>query len=88
MVLAYDDQTSTFIVPAGAGFEVIFCPGARSTNILGAESSMFHNIGSGNQAGGEIGKTKNDASGTSISALAVVFAIVAEFVIAVLFSSL
>jgi hypothetical protein len=32
--LAFDDQTSTFIIPSGAGFEVIFCPGARSTNIL------------------------------------------------------
>lgn len=31
---AFDDQTSTFIIPSGAGFEVIFCPGARSTNII------------------------------------------------------
>ncbi|KAF2757009.1 Osmotin, thaumatin-like protein [Pseudovirgaria hyperparasitica] len=31
---AFDDQTSTFIIPVGAGFEVVFCPGARSTNIL------------------------------------------------------
>ncbi|KAF2421115.1 Osmotin, thaumatin-like protein [Tothia fuscella] len=28
---AYDDDTSTFSVPTGAGFEVIFCPGGRST---------------------------------------------------------
>ena len=35
--LAFDDQTSTFIIPAGAGFEVIFCPGGRSTNILATE---------------------------------------------------
>ena len=32
--IAFDDQTSTFIIPSGAGFEVVFCPGARSTNIL------------------------------------------------------
>jgi hypothetical protein len=32
--LAFDDQTSTFIIPSGAGFEVVFCPGARSSNIL------------------------------------------------------
>jgi len=32
--LAFDDQTSTFIIPSGAGFEVVFCPGARSTIIL------------------------------------------------------
>ena len=31
---AFDDQTSTFIIPSGAGFEVIFCPGGRSTTIL------------------------------------------------------
>ncbi|KAF2143421.1 uncharacterized protein K452DRAFT_247970 [Aplosporella prunicola CBS 121167] len=31
---AFDDQTSTFIIPAGAGFEVVFCPSGRSTNIL------------------------------------------------------
>jgi beta-mannosidase len=31
---AFDDQTSTFIIPSGAGFEVVFCPGARSTTIL------------------------------------------------------
>jgi hypothetical protein len=32
--IAFDDQTSTFIIPSGAGFEVVFCPGARSTRIL------------------------------------------------------
>jgi hypothetical protein len=31
---AYDDQDSTFIVPTGDSFQVIFCPGGRSTNIL------------------------------------------------------
>lgn len=31
--IAYDDQTSTFIVPAGSNFEIIFCPGGRSTDI-------------------------------------------------------
>jgi len=38
LCLAFDDQTSTFIIPAGAGFQLIFCPGARSTNTLAAES--------------------------------------------------
>lgn len=33
--IAFDDQTSTFIVPSGAGFEIVLCPGGRSTNILG-----------------------------------------------------
>lgn len=31
---AYDDQDSTFIVPSGDSFQVIFCPGGRSTNII------------------------------------------------------
>ncbi|KIX07329.1 uncharacterized protein Z518_01982 [Rhinocladiella mackenziei CBS 650.93] len=31
---AYDDQTSTFIIPQGGGFEVVFYPSGRSTNIL------------------------------------------------------
>jgi hypothetical protein len=31
---AYDDATSTFTAPTGSGFEVIFCPGGRSTTIL------------------------------------------------------
>lgn len=31
---AYDDQTSTFIIPTGGGWEVTFCPEGRSTNIL------------------------------------------------------
>lgn len=31
---AFDDQTSTFIIPSGGGWEVVFCPKGRSTNIL------------------------------------------------------
>lgn len=31
---AYDDQTSTFVLPEGGGFEVVFCPKGRSSNIL------------------------------------------------------
>lgn len=34
---AYDDQDSTFSVPKGGGFQVIFCPGGRSTNILATQ---------------------------------------------------
>ncbi|KAH8698909.1 thaumatin [Talaromyces proteolyticus] len=30
---AYDDATSTFTIQQGAGFEVVFCPSGRSTNI-------------------------------------------------------
>ena len=31
---AFDDQTSTFVIPSGGGFEVVFCPSGRSTTIL------------------------------------------------------
>lgn len=43
---AYDDQDSTFIVPQGAGFQVIFCPGGRSTTILSTQyASCFRLCG-------------------------------------------
>ncbi|TKA26598.1 hypothetical protein B0A50_04706 [Salinomyces thailandicus] len=32
---AYDDQDSTFVQPTGGGFQMIFCPGGRSTDIIG-----------------------------------------------------
>ncbi|KAG9202364.1 hypothetical protein G6514_004338 [Epicoccum nigrum] len=41
---AFDDQTSTFIIPSGAGFEVIFCPGARSTNILDTSGDKMQQL--------------------------------------------
>jgi hypothetical protein len=31
---AFDDHLSTFAIPKGGGFEIIFCPDGRSTNIL------------------------------------------------------
>ncbi|KAH6646854.1 thaumatin family protein [Truncatella angustata] len=45
---AYDDQTSTFIIPSGGGWEVVFCPEGRSTNILatyGAQLSALASTG-------------------------------------------
>ncbi|KAL8953463.1 MAG: hypothetical protein Q9222_000667 [Ikaeria aurantiellina] len=37
---AFDDQTSTFIIPSGPGFEVVFCPDGRSSTILKSMSSQ------------------------------------------------
>lgn len=31
---AFDDQSSTFVIPEGGGFEVVFCPKGRSSVIL------------------------------------------------------
>ncbi|OCK81621.1 Osmotin, thaumatin-like protein [Lepidopterella palustris CBS 459.81] len=52
---AFDDQTSTFIIPAGAGFEVVFCPGARSTNILATESRQLQQLADGGHPTGSSG---------------------------------
>ncbi len=43
-ILAFDDQTSTFIIPSGGGFEVIFCPAGRSTTILTTMSNELHQL--------------------------------------------
>lgn len=37
---AFDDQTSTFITAKGPGFNIIFCPGGRSTAILSNGTSI------------------------------------------------
>lgn len=45
---AFDDTTSTFIIPSGGGWEVTFCPEGRSTNILetfGAQLSELASTG-------------------------------------------
>ncbi|KAI1610062.1 thaumatin family-domain-containing protein [Exophiala viscosa] len=41
---AYDDQTSTFIIPQGGGFEVVFCPSGRSSNILAVFGDQLRQI--------------------------------------------
>ena len=42
--LAFDDQTSTFIIPSGGGFQVVFCPPGRSSNILATLSAQLHQL--------------------------------------------
>lgn len=44
MFAAFDDQTSTFIIPSGGGFEVVFCPPGRSSTILATLSSQLHQL--------------------------------------------
>ncbi|KIW04826.1 uncharacterized protein PV09_04010 [Verruconis gallopava] len=53
---AFDDQTSTFIVPSGAGFNIIFCPGGRSSNILATE---LHNVSSTSSGQISVGGSQN-----------------------------
>ncbi|KAK4153095.1 Hsp70-like protein [Chaetomidium leptoderma] len=44
---AYNDGASTFVVPSGGGWEVRFCPGGRSTDILGTFGDEVATVGAG-----------------------------------------
>lgn len=44
---AFDDRTSTFIIPSGGGWEVVFCPSGRSTNILATFADELPQIAHG-----------------------------------------
>ncbi|UJO14170.1 Thaumatin-like protein 1 [Fulvia fulva] len=41
-----DDQQSTFIIPAGGTFNIVFCPGGRSTNLIGTGKKVHVSAGS------------------------------------------
>ncbi|KAI9711188.1 MAG: hypothetical protein M1820_002175 [Bogoriella megaspora] len=86
---AFDDQTSTFITPAGAGFGVVFCPGARSTTILATEFPLVHQSPGSGYTGaspqGLIGRFKNTAPSFE---LGMGFAVVAACITTALFCSL
>ncbi|TQS32661.1 hypothetical protein Golomagni_07018 [Golovinomyces magnicellulatus] len=44
---AFDDQKSTFIIPAGGGWEIIMCPQGRSTDIIRQLGPQMYEIASG-----------------------------------------
>lgn len=46
---AFDDQTSTFIIPSGGGWEIVFCPAGRSTTILATFTDELHKIAESGQ---------------------------------------
>ncbi|KAI1801757.1 thaumatin family protein [Daldinia bambusicola] len=46
---AFDDQTSTFIIPSGGGWEIVFCPAGRSTTILATFTDELHRIAQSGQ---------------------------------------
>ncbi|KAK1758710.1 thaumatin family-domain-containing protein [Echria macrotheca] len=54
---AFDDQTSTFIIPNGGGFEVVFCPSGRSTNILEVFGDELRALASGGRITSEMLQT-------------------------------
>lgn len=77
---AYDDQSSTFIIPSGAGFEVVFCPGGRSTNILatkGNQESQLQNTGHVSGSGGSLRIPILDVRMSMITVTAVLLSLVA-----------
>lgn len=41
---AYDDQSSTFIIPSGGGWGVRICPAGRSTNILATSKQELQEL--------------------------------------------
>ena len=51
---AFDDQTSTFIIPSGGGFEVVFCPKGRSSNILAVYSKQLDQLSQSGHVSAEI----------------------------------
>ena len=44
---AFDDQTSTFVIPSGGGWEVVFCPSGRSSNIQFTFQKQLKDIAAG-----------------------------------------
>lgn len=60
---AFDDQTSTFIIPSGPGFQIIFCPGGRSTTILTAEAGSVDSSSHGEVSYGGGGNASTNTMG-------------------------
>ncbi len=57
---AFDDQTSTFVVPSGGGWEVVFCPAGRSTDILRTLGPQLQALGaSGSVSAADLKKLTN-----------------------------
>jgi xanthine/CO dehydrogenase XdhC/CoxF family maturation factor len=59
---AYDDQTSTFIIPQGGGFEVVFCPAGRSTNILAVFGDQLRQLAQTGHASRDILETASNVT--------------------------
>ncbi|KAF2492395.1 thaumatin family protein [Lophium mytilinum] len=49
---ALDDDSSMFMAPSGGGFQVVFCPGGRSTTILSSEREATQQMKNGSTPSG------------------------------------
>lgn len=57
---AFDDQTSTFIIPSGGGFTIAFCPTGRSTTILSTLGPQLRQLAqTGHTTPGLLADTQN-----------------------------
>ncbi|CAG8983441.1 hypothetical protein HYALB_00000610 [Hymenoscyphus albidus] len=63
---AFDDQDSTFIIPTGGGFETIFCPEGRSTNILKTFKQQLQDLTGAPGAGKSLKEIDEDARNMTI----------------------
>ena len=59
---AFDDETSTFIIPQGGGFEIVFCPPGRSTNILNVFGNQLRSLAAGAGSAGVSKQVQQTAS--------------------------
>ena len=79
---AYDDQDSTFVQPAGGGFQIIFCPGGRSTTIIaskGAQAIEHTGSGDGQIGSGAVGFGGLVIGRTAVAMLAAVAGVMIGF---------
>ena len=59
---AFDDSTSTFIIPQGGGFEIVMCPSGRSTNILKVFGNQLHALGTSGSVSKQIIQTAQNVT--------------------------
>jgi hypothetical protein len=62
----FDDETSTFIIPSGGGFETIFCPEGRSSNILNTFKQQLQDLTGAPGAGKGMDAIDQDARNLTI----------------------
>jgi len=69
---AFDDQTSTFVIPQGGGFEVVFCPSGRSSNILATFGNQIREVARTGVVSPEIGSLARNKTYIALKSDAVV----------------
>ena len=90
---AFDDQDSTFIIPSGGGFQIIFCPPGRSTTILTTMADQIRQLKENGKVTPELLadtqnltliNSKNAASGFGVSDMNLGWAYVLTFAVSLI----